>query len=71
MELLQESRGKEVAELRARSAIAIQRWYELGVLSASECWTEWEQRVSNVEKRIRRKEGQHAREVEESKAYDS
>ena len=70
MELLQETQGKELAELRLRSASAIQRWYELSVLDASECWTEWEGRLSNVEKRVRREEGLAAREAEASQAYN-
>ena len=58
-----------MADLRARSARAIQRWYELGVLGQSECWTEWEGRVMEVEKRVRREEGRMAKEVEEEQAY--
>lgn len=58
-----------MAELRARSAKAIQRWYELSVLGESECWTEWEGRIVEVEKRVRREEGRLAKEVQEDKAY--
>lgn len=58
-----------MAELRTRSARAIQRWYELGVLGESECWTEWEGRLVEVEKRVRREEGRMAKEVEEDEAY--
>lgn len=71
MEVLQESQGRELAELRFRSASAIRRWYELNVLGASECWTEWEGRMSNVEKRVRRAEGQSAREAEASSLYNT
>lgn len=69
MELLQEAQGRELEELRLRSSSAIQRWYELGVLGASDCWTEWEGRMSSVEKHIRREEGHSAREAEASQVY--
>lgn len=59
-----------MADLRGRSARAIQRWYELGVLGGSECWSEWEGRVVEVEKGVRRREGRMAKEVEEEEAYD-
>ena len=71
VELLQESQGKELAELRSRSASAIQRWYELSVLGGNECWTEWEGRLSDVEKRLRREEGYNAREAKENQAYSA
>jgi len=58
-----------MSELRARSAEAIQRWYELGVLGESECWSEWEGRVMAVEMRVRREEGLKAKKVEEVGAY--
>lgn len=58
-----------MAHLRTRSAKAIQRWYELGVLGESECWTEWEGRVVEVEKRVRREEGRMAKELHEDEAY--
>lgn len=58
-----------MAELRTRSARVIQRWYEVGVLGGSECWSEWEGRVVEVEKRVRREEGRMAKAVEEDKAY--
>lgn len=59
-----------MVELRTRSARAIQRWYELGVLGESECWTEWEGRVVEVEKGVRRREGRMAKAVEEEEAYE-
>lgn len=58
-----------MAELRIRSARVIQRWYEVGVLGESECWSEWEGRVVQVEKRVRKGEGRMAKVAEEDKAY--
>ena len=69
LELLQDEQSREMAELRTRSARVIQRWYEVGVLGESECWSEWEGRVVEVEKRVRREEGRMAKVVEEDKAY--
>ena len=58
-----------MAELRRRSARAVQRWYEVGVLGGSECWTEWEGRVVEVEKSVRREEGRMATELKNDEAY--
>ena len=69
VELLQELQAREMAELRTRTASAIQRWYELGVLGESECWTEWEARVVNVEKKVRHDEIRQVQEAKESQTY--
>ncbi|KAK4692953.1 hypothetical protein P7C71_g4348, partial [Lecanoromycetidae sp. Uapishka_2] len=69
LELLQDAQAQEMTELRARSASAIQRWYELGVLGESECWTEWEGRVIDVEKKVRRQEVHQAQDLKEEEAY--
>ena len=69
LELLQDEQAREMAELRTRSAKAIQRWYEVGVLGESECWSEWEGRVVEVEKRVRREEGRMAKVMEEDRTY--
>ena len=66
---MQESQAKQMAELRTRTASAIQRWYELGVLGGSECWTEWEGRLANVEKKVRRAEIRMAGEQKERDTY--
>ncbi len=69
--MLQEAQAGEMAELRSRTASAIQRWYELGILGESECWTEWEGRVVNVEKCVRREESHRAQEDQEKAAYQA
>ena len=69
--MLQDSQAQEMAGLRARTGAAIQRWYELGVLGESECWTEWEGRIVNVEKRVRREETQQAQEAKENAVYQA
>lgn len=69
LEQLQDSQSKEMAELRARSAKAVQRWYELGVLGQGECWADWEGRMEECEKRVRRLEGGRKRELEDRERY--
>ena len=41
------------------------------MLGESECWTEWEARVTNVEKLVRREEKHRAQEEKEDKAYQA
>lgn len=69
VEMLQDAQAREMAELRSRSAAAIQRWYELGVLGESECWMEWEGRVIDVEKQVRRREANLVQDAKEKEAY--
>jgi hypothetical protein len=52
----QDEHAREVAELRVRSARALQRWYEVGVVGGGECWAEWEGRLEEVEREVRRVE---------------
>ncbi|KAL8790102.1 MAG: hypothetical protein Q9213_000804 [Squamulea squamosa] len=69
MQTLHEVQAKEMAALRARSAKAVQRWYELGVLAHGECWAEWEGRMEECEKKVRRAESDRKRLVEEQERY--
>lgn len=59
---MQDEHAKSVAELRVRSARALQRWYEVGLVGVGECWAEWEGRLEEVEREVRR--GEVARERE-------
>lgn len=70
VELEQEEQELEIADLRERSARVVQLWYEAGVLGEGECWGEWEARVSEVEKVVRRRELMKRREEEEEQAYE-
>jgi len=58
----QEQQATEVAELRARSARVVERWYELGVLDMGERWADWEERLREAEILVRRKEAARKRE---------
>ncbi|KAL6718752.1 hypothetical protein ACLMJK_002986 [Lecanora helva] len=71
VDIMQKTQAQDIAELRGRSAAAIQRWYELRVLGESECWTEWEGRIVNVEKLVRREEMHQRQEAKENETYQT
>ncbi|KAI2077029.1 hypothetical protein LOZ37_002957 [Ophidiomyces ophidiicola] len=54
----QEVQADEVAELRVRSALLMQRWIEVGIVGGGELWGEWEERVTRAERAVRRLERQ-------------
>jgi len=58
----QDQQARELAELRARSAMVVERWYEMGVLEMGENWADWEERVREAEILVRRKEAAKKRE---------
>jgi DNA repair ATPase RecN len=60
----QQQQANELAELRSRSAAAVERWYESGVLGMAERWAEWEERMRDVEIVVRRLEAMKKREEE-------
>lgn len=60
----QEQQANELAELRSRSAAAVEKWYETGVLGMAERWAEWEERMRDVEIVVRRLEAVKKREEE-------
>lgn len=66
---LQGTQAKEMAYLRVRSAKVVQKWYELGVLAQGERWAEWEGRMEECEKSVRRLESGRRREDEEKVRY--
>ena len=60
----QQQQANELADLRSRSAAAVERWYESGVLGMAERWAEWEERMRDVEIVVRRLETMKKREEE-------
>ena len=58
----QAAQAKEFAELRARSAQVVEKWYEGGVLGMGEQWAEWEERLRDAEILVRRREAARRRE---------
>ena len=59
-----ESHEEQIAELRARSARAVGRWHQLGIVSMGECWSEWESRLMHAERVIRRAQARKKRDEE-------
>ena len=55
--------------LRLRSAALLQRWYEVGVIGSSECWSDWESRLLDVEISVRREEVQAEQDAIAAKVY--
>ena len=66
---MQRSQAQEMAELRAKSAVLMEKWYEVNVLGMGECWAEWEGRMEEAEKRVRRREREVREEKKEGEAY--
>lgn len=60
----QQQQANELAELRSRSAAAVERWYESGILGMAERWAEWEERMRDVEIVVRRLKAMKKREEE-------
>lgn len=52
----QAEQARDISELRVRTARVLQRWYEVGIVGSGECWAEWEGRLEDVEREVRRRE---------------
>ncbi|KAI5303118.1 hypothetical protein KEM56_007891 [Ascosphaera pollenicola] len=61
----QAEQTREIAELRTRTALLMQRWLEVGVVGGSDVWSEWEERIEAAERRIRQWEVQAQKAAEE------
>lgn len=55
-ESVQDTFATDVAELRLRSVLLLQRWTKVGVQAAGHCWANWEERLMDVDKVVRRAE---------------
>lgn len=53
LEAIQATQDGEIAELRARSAAAIQQWYTNDILRAGDAWADLEGRVEQGEQKVR------------------
>jgi len=53
-EAIQAAQNATISELRERSAAVIQRWYTQDILGAGESWAGLEERVGQVEQRVKR-----------------
>jgi hypothetical protein len=54
LEAVQAAQDAEIAELRARSAAVIQRWYTNDILDVGDAWADLEGRVEQGEQKVRR-----------------
>lgn len=63
VEAVQAAQGQDVAELRRRSAVVVERWYKEGVLGAGDRWAMVEGKVEGVEMGVRRVVGARREEV--------
>ena len=61
--IVQEKQMREVNELRARSAKLVERWVGLQV-GIGECWADWEGRMTEAERELRRVEITRERDAE-------
>ncbi|KAI5244807.1 hypothetical protein E4T42_07009 [Aureobasidium subglaciale] len=52
----QEDQQNTIAQLRRQSLALLARWYDLGIITMDDCWTEWEARLMHQEKLVRRAE---------------
>lgn len=55
-ESTQARQGRELAGLRLRTARVLQRWYDITVMGGNECWAEWDDRLMDAERKVRREE---------------
>ncbi|KAI4767360.1 hypothetical protein E4T44_14497 [Aureobasidium sp. EXF-8845] len=52
----QELQQESIAQLRHQSLALLARWYDSAIIGMDDCWTEWESRLMNQEKLVRRAE---------------
>lgn len=52
----QENQRQTIAQLRHQSLALLARWYDSAIIGMDDCWTEWEARLMNQEKLVRRAE---------------
>lgn len=53
---LQDLQERDILQLRKRSAAVLKSWYEVGILGQGECLVDWEERLRDVEKKVRQRE---------------
>ncbi|KAI4747505.1 hypothetical protein E4T50_02174 [Aureobasidium sp. EXF-12298] len=52
----QDAQQESTAQLRHQSLALLARWYDSAIIGMDDCWTEWESRLMNQEKLVRRAE---------------
>ncbi|MCJ1311581.1 hypothetical protein MMC25_005254 [Agyrium rufum] len=63
LQQIQQKHAEDISELTYQTASLLQRWYELWIVGGGDCWSEWEERLTTVEKIVRREEGRRSREA--------
>lgn len=53
--VVQQAQAKEIADLRKRTGVLLERWYLLSIESVNECFVEWDDRALKVDKLMSRK----------------
>lgn len=56
----QYEQAMEISELRKRSAILVSRWHEVFILGQGRCTAEWDSKLRNAEREVRREEVRNA-----------
>lgn len=64
-EMVQDSLAADLAELRLRTVLLLQRWVKVGIQAAGHCWADWEERLLDVERLVRRTERAKAQEEQD------
>ncbi|RDI78641.1 hypothetical protein Vi05172_g11370 [Venturia inaequalis] len=57
---IQYEQAMEISELRRRSAILVSRWHEVFILGQGRCTAEWDSKLRNAEREVRREEIRNA-----------
>ena len=60
----QQRQERVISHLRQQSVALIGRWYEMGIVSMGDCWSEWDARMMETERTVRQAEGRKKREEE-------
>jgi len=50
----------EISDLRRRSSALILRWHQVFILGQGRCWANWDTRLRNAERAVRREETRRA-----------
>ncbi|KAF2398082.1 hypothetical protein EJ06DRAFT_480986 [Trichodelitschia bisporula] len=56
LEEQQYRQAMEISELRKRTGALVLQWHELFILGQGQCWAEWDTRLRNAERSVRREE---------------
>ena len=56
----QYQQATEISDLRRRSGALVLRWHEVFILGQGRCWADWDTRLRNAERAVRREEVRRA-----------